>query len=279
LEVIQDSSSIRIELQSLPSSVTLVRAMLSGIGERFDLDPELVDELKTAVSEACNNVVLHAYPDEAGPLTVELGLDRHELRLTVIDRGTGIRQVAATADRMGVGLAVISALADRAEFESEPGVGTAVKMCFSARGRPFAVLAAGGAGGAGGAELGVEVNGDVRLTVTPVTLLGDVLGRVSRALAASAHFSLDRFSDLYLITDEISAHARSGAAGEALGCALTSAAGRLEMVVGPFRTGTMAALADGRSGTAYSFSKLVDRLSIEPAGTGELLRVLVVDKR
>lgn len=281
MEVIQDSSSIRIELQSLPGSVTLVRAMLSAIGERFELDPELTDDVKTAVSEACNNVVLHAYPDGPGQLTVSLDVERHELRIVVLDAGTGIQHVAATADRMGVGLAVISALADRAQFESEPGSGTAVKMSFSARGRPFRVLAGeeSEAGGAPPVRIAAGAGADVRLSVAPVALLGDVLGRVSRALAAGAQFSLDRFSDLYLITDEIAAHARTAAAGRSIECALDGRPGRLQLVVGMFRPGTMERLATGTTGTAYSFAKLVDELTVEPDGDGELLRVLVLDRR
>lgn len=275
LEVIQESSSIRLQLQSLPASVTLVRAMLSGIGERFELDPELTDDLKTAVSEACNNVVLHAYPGGAGPLDVELDVDRDALRISVIDSGEGIRHVAATDDRMGVGLAVISALADRAEFQSLPEGGTAVRMSFGARGRPISVH------GDGGDRLveALDLQGDVRITVVPVGLLGDVLGRVARAIAAGAHFSLDRFSDLYLITDELGAHARTAAAGSEIGAALCSASGRLEITAGPFVRGTGEELSGGRGSTAFSFTKLVNELQVESYGDGELLHVTVVDAR
>ncbi len=262
--------------------MTLVRAMLSGIGERFELDPELIDDLKTAVSEACNNVVLHAYPEGPGPLEVDLDLDvdgdgdGDVLRVAVIDEGEGIRHVAATDDRMGVGLAVISALADRAEFQSRSAGGTAVRMSFSTRGRPLSVQ--------GVAErlttgLPAELDGDVRLTVAPVGLLGDVLGRVARAIAAGAHFSLDRFSDLYLITDELAAHARASAAGDEISCALRSASGRLELTVGGFRSGTGVALTDGRGPGTFSFAKLVNDLRVERRGDAELLHMTVIDRR
>jgi anti-sigma regulatory factor (Ser/Thr protein kinase) len=275
LEVIEESSSIRLELLSSPASVTLVRAMLSGVGERFELDPEFIDDLKTAVSEACNNVVLHAYPDAPGPLTVQLEVERDEISVSVTDSGMGLNQVSTAADRMGVGLAVISALADRAEFESVPEGGTAVHMAFSARGRPIAVAAATERDG----RPRSRVEGEVMLTVSPVGLLGDVLGRVSRAIAAGAQFSLDRFSDLYLVTDEIAAHARSSAAAPDIGCAMSGSAGRLEMIVGPFRTGTVSALASGQRQTAYSFAKLVDELGVLERGDGDLLRIVVIDRR
>jgi anti-sigma regulatory factor (Ser/Thr protein kinase) len=277
VEVIQEYSSIRLELQSLPACVTLVRAMLSGVGERFELDHELIDDLKTAVSEACNNVVIHAYPDRPGPLAVELEIDRDELRIAVLDSGRGISHVSATTDRMGVGLAVISALADRAEFQSAPEGGTAVRMSFGARGRPIPVH--GAVPGEWNARAAALLDGEVTLSVAPVALLGDVLGRVSRAIAAAAQFSLDRFSDLYLVTDEISAHVRASAATSDIACALTGRSGRLEMAIGPFRDGTVSALADTEARTPYSFAKLVDELAVEPLDDGELMRVVVVDRR
>jgi serine/threonine-protein kinase RsbW len=274
LEMTEDSCSIRLELRSVPACVTLVRAMLSAIGERYELTSELIDDLKTAVSEACNNVVIHAYPSQPGALVVELQFDRGELRVAVIDHGEGIRHVSATADRMGVGLAVISALADRAEFQSVADGGTAVRMSFGGDGR------GGLADGRAAPDLAPAPDaptGDVMIRVAPVGMLGDVLGRVSRALAAGAQFSLDRFSDLYLVTDEIAAQVRSSAGAAEIGCALTGAAGRLEMVVGPFREGTVSALANGQPQSAYSVSKLVDELSVERHGDGERLRVVVID--
>ena len=57
------------------------------------------------------------------------------------------------------------------------------------------------------------LSGDAVVSVSPVSLVGGVLGRLSRALAASARFSLDRFSDVYLVTDAIAAHARPPASG------------------------------------------------------------------
>ena len=59
--MMKDSSAVRLELDSRPERVALVRGMLVGLGGLLAWDAVLVDDLKTAVSEACNNVVLHAY--------------------------------------------------------------------------------------------------------------------------------------------------------------------------------------------------------------------------
>jgi anti-sigma regulatory factor (Ser/Thr protein kinase) len=253
--------------------------MLTGLGETLALDPELLDDLKTAVSEACNNVVLHAYPDAPGPLVVELEIGRDELRATVLDRGGGIKQISAAEDRMGVGLAVISALADRAEFESVPEGGTAVRMEFSDRGSGIKQLEPTGAAGVSADPL--QLSGDVVVRLSSPMLLPGVLGRIARAAAAVANFSLDRFSDLYLITDEISAHAESAAGTSGISFSIAAHAGQLDLTIGPFATGSSARLSgtDQASAHAFPLTRLVDRLSVESDGATELLSVVVRDKR
>lgn len=275
-------SLISIELPSDPSAVTLVRGMLSGLGELFELDPELVDDLKTAVSEACNNVVLHAYPDVPGPLRVQIEAREDGLEVAVCDRGRGIRQVAAASEhRMGLGLAVISALADVAKFQSEADGGTAVRMTFGLRQMPIRLpTRAPTDKPVGGASAAIDaVEGDVRGRVAPPELLGGVLGRVARALAASAHFSLDRFSDLYLIADELAAHADAAASEGELEFGIRAAPGRLELTLGPLRSGTVERLSHGRELRTFPLIKLVDEISPVSGASGELLRVVVADRR
>jgi anti-sigma regulatory factor (Ser/Thr protein kinase) len=268
-----DQASVRLSLDSVPACVTLVRSMLSGLGEHLGFDPELIDDIKTAVSEACNNVVLHAYPGGSGPLLVEMKIAIDALEIGVLDSGCGIRGIAASDDRMGVGLAVISALADTAEFASEPGEGTTVRMSFGSRGHPLdAFVARSEAPLVAPSQLA----GDVLLTVAPVSLLGDVLGRVARAVAAGAHFSLDRFADLYLIVDEVAAHAEGAALSSSVSCAISSRAGRLELGVGTLRPGALQAQL-GDESEAVSLRRIVNDLQICPDDSGELLKLVVID--
>ena len=70
--MMKDCSAVRLELDSRPERVALVRGMLVGLGGLLAWDAVLVDDLKTAVSEACNNVVLHAYGGASGPLVLDL---------------------------------------------------------------------------------------------------------------------------------------------------------------------------------------------------------------
>jgi serine/threonine-protein kinase RsbW len=132
-DVIEHPPTLRLELDSRPELVTLVRCILAGLGELLAFDAALLDDLKTAVSEACNNVVLHAYGGEPGPLVLDLKITGERIEIIVRDEGSGIRQLASSDARIGVGLAVISALADRAEFASTSEGGTEVRMSFTGR--------------------------------------------------------------------------------------------------------------------------------------------------
>ena len=82
-----DAPWVRLELTSRPEAARLVRSMSTAAGEALGFDPELLSDVNTAVTEACNNVILHAYSGGPGPLTVELRARR-----------TGSRSGCATRD-------------------------------------------------------------------------------------------------------------------------------------------------------------------------------------
>jgi anti-sigma regulatory factor (Ser/Thr protein kinase) len=302
-------ANVRLELDSQPEAVALVRAALSGIAEWRELDPELVNDLKTAVSEACNNVIVHAYDGPPGPLAIHVAADGAGLSTTVRDRGVGFQAVAAHAQGMGVGLAVISALAARAEFGSPPDGGTEVRMWFPSgreESRPLAHFNSPLEVGQSPPEFldrdrtqspyeYVEVEhpegesfpstfdlwGDVRVTVSPVSMTAQVLGRLARALAATAQFSFDRFSDMYLVADAIGAHAQRAAAGDHISFSLLRSAGGLRLTIGPFPTGSSAGLAhrvDANGEPESPLSLLADEIRVDDNGRSEMLHVVLRDR-
>jgi serine/threonine-protein kinase RsbW len=257
-----------------------VRAMLSAASDTLGFEPELLDDLKTAVSEACNNVIVHAYGGEAGPLSVALQVQDSTVEIVVRDQGKGIQQLTPSEERMGVGLAVMSALSDRVELTGRSEGGTEVRMEFS--GRSFAHAAGREEQRSGTGELPAgSLSGYISATLAPVGLLAGVMGRVARALAASAQFSFDRFSDIYLISDAIAAHAERAASAGWISFALDPGDGKLELRVGPLRAGTGARL-EAEAGPATPRSPLgilVDELIVEPAEESETLRVVLGDRR
>lgn len=273
-------SIVTLELPSIPENLTLVRGMLGGVAELLAMDAELLDDLKTAVSEAANNVVMHAYGGQAGPLKVKLYVTRDGIEVVVRDEGVGMSALDPEDDRIqGVGLPVMQALAQRADFRPGERGGTEVHMLFPAErdGRPMfgiPVAAAPEDGWTG------RLSGDALISISPVTLLPSVLGRLTRALAATARFSLDRFSDVYLVTDSISAHAARAATSKRMGFALEAGSRRLALTIGPFALGSTEQLIAGRSGSKSPLALLSDELVTYPDGDGsELLRVVMVDHR
>jgi serine/threonine-protein kinase RsbW len=276
----ENAPTVSLMLSSLPENLTLVRGMLGGVGDSLGMDPELLDDLKTAVSEAANNVVMHAYDGVPGPLRLDLYAKTEGVEAVVRDHGQGMPDVALVGDRLqGVGLPVIEALAERAEFRHPETGGTEVRMLFSAQrdGRPlFGVPAAAAPPDGWTAKL----SGDAIVSLSPVTLLSAVLGRLARALAASARFSLDRFSDVYLVTDAIAAHAGGNAGHERIGFALEAGPRRLEITIGPFQPGSAESLRGvGAAGPRSPLVLLSDELEASTDDQGETLHVVMIDRR
>jgi serine/threonine-protein kinase RsbW len=276
-----DAPSVSLELDSKPETLTLVRGMLGGVAELLAIDPELLDDLKTAVSEACNNVVLHAYPEGLGPLDVMLSVWDDGIEVIVRDQGCGMSDPARPDEHQhGIGLPVIRALTERSEFRPRSGGGTEVTMMFRAQrdGRRLFEPPAGAVPDEGWNQ---QLDGDAVVSVSPVALLSGVLGRLARALAASARFSLDRFSDVYLVTDAIAAHAASAASGERIAFSIKTGERRLEIIAGPFHQGSAAELSgDAEAGGPRSpLSLLSDELETDPVDGVELLRIVMIDHR
>jgi anti-sigma regulatory factor (Ser/Thr protein kinase) len=279
------SATVRLELNSRPESVTLVRAMLSALAESLGLGAELLNDLKTAVSEACNNTVVHAYGGVSGPLVVEVEMEPRGVTVAVRDHGSGIHNLAARDDGMGVGLAVISALASRAEFLSPPEGGTEVRMWFPLD-TPGSMPGEGEEPGLDRdrertetLERRIELSGDVVVTVSPVSLMTPVLGRLARSLAASARFSFDRFSDVYLVADTIGAHAQRAVSGEQVSFSLVSTGKRLELRMGPFTEGSGAQFQRTAASKAHDspLAMLADEIAVDRDGVAETLHVVLRD--
>lgn len=274
---------VRLDLISRPEAARLVRSVSSAAAEALGFHPELQADVNTAVTEACNNVIMHAYGGEPGPMSVELRVAPDAVEVRICDYGRGIDQILPEHDRLKVGLALMSALADRAEFISPPDGGTEVRLFFAQRGELAGIEAPAelpATNGDGAPQLGrvVALPGDVTLTVSPVALLGPVLGRLGRAFAPSAGFSLKRCYDVYLLTDVLAAHAECAAEAGAISVSLGARDHRLEFAVGPLRVGTSGRLEAGATNAAAgALSGLTEEIAIKAADGYEMLRVSMRD--
>src|SRR5262245_59287408 len=101
------ASGLSISLPARANNVAVVRHALAGLAEEIGMDAAGIADLKTVVTEACMNVVVHAYGGEPGPLYVEAQPDSEGLEIVVRDSGSGIRPRADTEQaslRLGLSL-------------------------------------------------------------------------------------------------------------------------------------------------------------------------------
>jgi serine/threonine-protein kinase RsbW len=128
-------SDVRLTLPSRPENVAVIRHMLGALAEALRLPPELVQDIRLAVTEACTNVVRHAYHDgELGTIDVVIRPSGEHLELIVSDEGSGMGP-SADAAGPGLGLPMIAALADHVEIEPGQHRGSRLAMSFRCRPR------------------------------------------------------------------------------------------------------------------------------------------------
>jgi anti-sigma regulatory factor (Ser/Thr protein kinase) len=118
-------------MPAMPDAVGVARQALTGACEALGLGPRATGDIRLAVSEACTNVVAHAYRDQDGPGELEVAVLLHPGELTVIvrDRGSGVAP-RVDGGGLGLGLPLIAALTRRAEIGENAGGGTEVTMTF-----------------------------------------------------------------------------------------------------------------------------------------------------
>src|SRR3979411_3125979 len=88
---VSEAPDVRVVLPNRAENIAVVRQALTGVADAMQLEDGLLSDIKTAVSEACNNVVLHAYDGREGPLEVYVCPTDDELDVVVRDEGQGIQ--------------------------------------------------------------------------------------------------------------------------------------------------------------------------------------------
>ena len=273
--------NVLLALASRADNVALVREVLAGLADTVEFGHAL-DDVKAAVSEACNNVVVHAYGGDEGPMEVEIRVRQGELEVVVRDHGVGIGPRGDDDDfpARGIGLAVIEALTARAELRGCTAHGLEMAMlfqlpdpgdlCDSLREyRPPARSE----------RLGAD--SDVEIAIAPAALSAAILNRLVSALAARAGFSIDRLSDAQLVTDALAARIAPVLDGVYVSVGIGVRERTVELRVGRLRAGGSASLvaasAIGELGPVIS--RLTDEIAVSHAGRGEMLTLVMRDAR
>lgn len=129
----RDGADLDLTIAARPESVTVARQAVSGLADAFAWNAAFVADLKIAVSEACSNVVAHAYVDDdaPGPLILRAWVEDTTLVVRIIDEGKGITPTLSKGAGLGLGLPLMAALSDEVQMKSPAGGPTEVTMTFS----------------------------------------------------------------------------------------------------------------------------------------------------
>ncbi len=125
-------SDIRLTLPALPQNIGVVRHVLGCMGTELGMADDVVADMRLAVTEACTNVVRHAYDDSPGPLEITIRVTEDSLNIIVADDGRGIAPSPDVAGP-GLGLPLITALTDGLEIQRREGAGSRLLMSFRRR--------------------------------------------------------------------------------------------------------------------------------------------------
>ena len=129
-------NTVKITFPSRSVNEGFARSALSAFAAQADPTLDELADVKTAVSEAVTNCIVHAYANTIGPITLTAALyEDGTLRVAVADKGCGIPDVSKAmeplfttggAERAGLGFAVMESFLDSVKVRSAPGKGTRV---------------------------------------------------------------------------------------------------------------------------------------------------------
>ena len=121
--------ALHLSLDAEAENVGVARAAVADLAESHGMREPTLGDLKTVLSEACSNVVRHAYPGAPGIFEVEAVPRERMLAVVVRDFGTGMRaRPSEDESSMRLGLGLISMLSSRFEIVGGKGGGTEIRM-------------------------------------------------------------------------------------------------------------------------------------------------------
>ena len=134
----KENNYIKLEFPSRSSNESFARAAAAAFASQLDPTMEELGDLRTAVSEAVTNVIVHAYPSSIGRVSMRMRiLSDGVLEISVRDWGRGIEDIeqamtplytSGGEERSGMGFTIMSSFMDSLRVRSRPGRGTTVTM-------------------------------------------------------------------------------------------------------------------------------------------------------
>ena len=132
-------NEMKLEFRGVPENEGFARVAVSAFAVQLDPTLDVLADIKTAVSEAVTNAIVHGYADAPGTVMIAAALrDDGMLDVSVTDKGKGIADIAQAMqpfytsqpekERSGMGFSVMQTFMDKVTVESKPGEGTTVRM-------------------------------------------------------------------------------------------------------------------------------------------------------
>lgn len=131
-------NKMKLEFESLSANEAFARVTVAAFMAQMNPSMEEVADVKTAVSEAVTNAIIHGYNSEIHKITICGEIEEDLLLLKIIDRGVGIEDIEKVMEpmytsrpdleRSGMGFLFMEAFMDEVQVESKPGEGTTVLM-------------------------------------------------------------------------------------------------------------------------------------------------------
>jgi serine/threonine-protein kinase RsbW len=129
-EEVTATPDLELKLPARAENVAVVRHAFGGFAEALAVDEQTLADIKLAVTEACTNVVIHAYErDDIGDLEVDATIDDERLTVVIRDNGRGIVP-RPDSPGLGLGLPLIATLAETLELGKDSAEHTEVRMTF-----------------------------------------------------------------------------------------------------------------------------------------------------
>ena len=135
------SNVVKLEVESRSVNESFARVVVSAFAAQLDPTIEEVNDIKTAVSEAVTNCIVHAYENKVGRIYITVSLyDDGLVKIKIRDKGRGIEDVKKAMEplfttkpeleRSGLGFAVMESCCDKVKVSSKVGKGTTVTLTF-----------------------------------------------------------------------------------------------------------------------------------------------------
>lgn len=138
-------NTVKLQLESRSINEGYARVAISAFAAELDPTVEEINDIKTAVSEAVTNCIVHAYKNGVGKIYITVSIYENSMfEVKIRDRGCGIEDVkkameplftTGDGDRAGLGFSVMESFSDKVKVRSKPGVGTTVTIVKKIRGR------------------------------------------------------------------------------------------------------------------------------------------------